>query len=85
MALDANWWANDSDRVAIPEDRFRDELVLEQFSGSQVWFAKNQAAAVNNGLSLTEGKAVMLTGKDAQAEIHMICDTGNSATGGYWV
>lgn len=74
--------ATSSEIVAANE--YREGVTLQFQSGDPVSYAFGEDAVFNEGLKATAaGDTVKVTGHLAREAINAICDTGETASGGY--
>ena len=77
-----DWAATAADSELVPAGT-RVGVLIENFAGDVVYLGIGTPAVVGSGVRLTVSRPVTLTGEDAKKAIRGICDTGESAAGGY--
>jgi hypothetical protein len=76
--------ATAADSIVIAADEYRGEINLQHASGDPVYLGFGEAAVVGQGLFLSSAAAFLqISDHRARMAIHMKCDTGKTATGGY--
>jgi hypothetical protein len=76
--------ATAADSIVIAADEYRGEINLQHASGNAVYLGFGEAAVVGQGIFLSSAAAFLqINDHRARMAIHMKCDTGHTATGGY--
>ena len=73
-----------TDAEIISADEYRGGVEIQHTGGSPMWLGFGEAAEVGKGLQLSSAAPYyMIADHRARMAIHAVCDTGNTATGGY--
>ena len=79
-----SWTANTASAIIVPENVYRDKLVIQMTSTQACSLAFGEAAVYAQGIQLTgAGRVVIVTGALAREAVYGICTAGQSAAGGY--
>ncbi len=79
-----SWAATDADSVIVAADTYRGEIAIQHLSGDAMYIAFGEAAVVGEGILISSTAAfIRISDHRARLAIHAICDTGESASGGY--
>jgi hypothetical protein len=84
MSSKGSWTATAADSVAIAADESRGEVAIQHTGGDPVYLAFGEPAVVGLGLRLSSNMPFIAVDEwRARGAIHMICDAGQSASGGW--
>jgi len=84
MAAKGAWSASQVNAVILAADPNRAEVILQHTAGYPVYLGFGETAVVGEGIRLSEtGAYLQITDARARMAIYMICDTGQTASGGY--
>jgi hypothetical protein len=79
-----SWVATDVDSTVLDADAGRSNVVLQHHAGDEVWLGFGEAAAVGEGIRLSEmAPYLQVTDARAQMAIHVLCRPDEGALGGY--
>lgn len=80
----SNWSATAASSVIVAADDNRLYLTIQLLAGDPMSIGVGETATYGKGVTLVEvGDCVKIRGGAAKLAISGVCDTGNSATGGY--
>lgn len=78
------WSANATSSEIVPARDKRDFVIVQLHTGDPITLSIGVPAIWSKGLKLINaGDHITLRGNSIKNAIYAICDTGNSATGGY--
>ena len=82
MAND-NFSASDALLTVVEADEYRAEVTLQYYAGDNVYVGINELPVVGSGIRLGSDTPVLsIFGVRSRGKVYLLCDTGETATGG---
>ena len=79
-----NWSANDSNKIIVPANDARTELVIQHRGGDPVYLGFGEPAEGGKGITISEAMPMyVINSYLSEREVYGLCASGDSANGGY--